>query len=376
MNVAKTIQKVLNDEKFMNNILLESRSLDEVYTKLGYLLSYHISTRSKKVPDQKVTSPDYLTQEQEWQKLSPQKLKANIIDNGYVTHSFNGYNLKRVKKYGLGDPRIYDDKLGEELNFLCSVLGEGEYTANQGGGKSEVYYSAPGAKTFHYACGYSPERLWLGPLKQDRNNALPIKVGESKIEYALRVLEKKVSDLGDTINNETKEEVLEKGAKVIEKLCSQKPVVALIPITSKKHKLTAYHSSTRRQHETEPMLIDLLKKGTGQFSPEHLQTFFTENTNLIEFNNLGNLVHNGRIKPSELQLFEVEDSFSLMQQKAKLMGMKKGEEVDYFTGNVYIPKQDNVEQKSKKEKQKFVSPLKRRIQNKSVDEPIEQGLEL
>ena len=331
MKVSKNIKKLLNNNEIVNNILLESRRIDDVYEQFGYILSYTIASRSKIAPTIKGRNPNDLLLEPTIAKLSDKQLKRNVIDNGFVTHSFNGYNLKKIKKYGLGSHKIIDKELKKDFDELCFVLGEGEYTNNQGGGTDEIYYTTPGAKTFHYACGYSPERLWLGPLKQNRENALPIKVGETKKDYALRVLKAKI-DLLD-VNDEEKKNILKTGKKVIDKLCAYKPVVALIPIKSKKYSLLAHHATTKLLLDKKQTLLDLLKKGTGTYSTENPVTMFTENTNNIEFNNLGNLVHTGNIPASELEFFEVEDVFSLIQQRAKLKGFEIGDEINYYTGN-------------------------------------------
>ena len=51
------MNQTLSDKKTMDNILMESRDIDEVYKKMGYLLSYHVSTRSSKAPTKTATSP-------------------------------------------------------------------------------------------------------------------------------------------------------------------------------------------------------------------------------------------------------------------------------------------------------------------------------
>lgn len=333
MNISKHIQKKLNDKKFMQDITNGCVNENQVYERLGYYLSYCIATRSASFPVNVTTYPypAAIATEAEYMKLPLKARQKNILQKGYVTHSFNGYSFDKVKKYGLGSSKIYDQKLSDDLTYLESIFGESKYYKNQGNTHSEIYYTAPGAKTFHYACGYSPERLWLGILQQERETALPIIIGETKSQYANRIIESKLNAL--TLPKEEEQKVLKAAKSVIEKLCTKKPVVALIPTNPKGCKLTCNHATTK--NKSNLTLPELLTKDTGTYSPTNPETFFTENTHLIEFNNMGNLVSTNPIPAKNLTFFEVEDGFTITQNLALANGLALGDELDFFTGKQY-----------------------------------------
>lgn len=351
MTIVASVRKYFDRDNHIDEILSTSRSMDEAYRKFGNVLKYFIATRDKKGP--KDANYQYglgYIQDLVVSALSQKRLQNNVLNNGYVTHSFNGYNLKMVKKYGLGSNKTYNPALANDLDVMCGVFGESRYTEDQGKGSDETYYTAPGAKSFHYACGYSPERLWCGPLAQDRGNALPVIVGESKVDYAKRVLASKAERLRTSISAEDIEVGLRAGNSVIEKLCSKKPVIAFIPIKSKHYTLNACHSSTRHyQGGNYPKLLDTIKAGTGSYREDNPLSFFTEDTHSIEQNNLGNLVHTGIIPAKDLEFIEVEDGFSLMQRRAMLKGIKPGEKIDFFSGERYIEKETKIEPVSKEQ---------------------------
>lgn len=351
MTIISSMQKFFNRDNNIDEILSTCRNIDDAYQKFGNVIKYFIATRDKSGP--KDINHQYgsgYTQDPVVSAISLKKLQDNILKNGYVTHSFNGYNFKMVKKYGLGSNKTYDPALENDLDVMCGVFGESKYAEDQGNSSDETYYTAPGAKSFHYACGYSPERLWCGPLAQDRNNALPVIVGENKVDYAKRVLASKAEKLGGSISPEDLEIGLRAGNSVIDKLCSQKPVIAFIPIRSKRYTLSACHSSTLQYQGGEyPTLLDTIESGTGSYRKDCPLSFFTEDTHNIEQNNLGNLVHSGIIPAKDLEFLEVEDGFSLMQRRAMLKGIKPGEKIDFFSGERYIEKETKIEPVSKEE---------------------------
>ena len=88
------------------------------------------------------------------------------------------------------------------------------------------------------------------------------------------------------------------------------------------------------------------------YNPDMPVSFFTHNTVIIEHNNMGNLVNTSHIPAQDLTFFEVEDSFTMMQQIAKSKGMQNGEMFDFFTGEKC---EKSIEQVSQDEIQKVIN---------------------
>ena len=181
--LAKTLNKIFTDKTFMEDMAKNCSSLHHMQYDMGQILTYYISTR-----DTKTYSYEELCA-LAYQRPEPKNIKRkesveealvrNIIDEGFVTHSFNGFNLERIKKNGLGSNKNYDSVLEAELAKLEKDLGISEYVEKQTNSVSEIYYTSPGANSIYYAMQQSPERLFHGPLNQGKN-PLPVLVGEKK----------------------------------------------------------------------------------------------------------------------------------------------------------------------------------------------------
>lgn len=336
MNIAKFINKKLKDKNFINNLLMNCESNEAIYMQLGYFLSYTIATRSKETPEHMLMgyncNNQYIYNENVTKKLSMQNLNDNIFKKGFLTHSFNGYFYDRVKKYGLGSDKLLDKELQTDFEYAEKFLGQSRFHNFQTNSINETYLTSPGVKTFYYGCEYSPERLWLGLLYQDRNNAEPVIIGETKEEYAKRVISKKIERMDDSISEEDKEELTKCCNRIIHKLCSHNPVVAMIPIHKIKNILIS-HASAQNGSTT---LSEKFEE--ERFAKNNPVYYFSQNTDGAETNNFGNITTLEQIPSKFLQFFEVEDTFTLMQRKAILQGRKVGDKIDFFTGQNYVEK--------------------------------------
>ena len=263
--IAKGMHKFLNSEH-MQEVYKNSSTPDDVYKCLGNALSFLIATRESKInytPKAETLAESFENtkgellfsgklddeQKQLYDKLSKinkNELSKNILDKGFVTHSFNGYNLESVLKSGLGGKSNFDDKIEKAFDLLEGALGKSRFYSEQKNSSDEIYYTAPGAKTFNYACSFSPERLYLGILSQEKGEALPIVLGETKAEYMTRVLDSKLEKLG--LNDEQLISLKNAGNFLVKSFCTNPPQVALIPINSKHYDLDAHSSSANYDH--------------------------------------------------------------------------------------------------------------------------------
>lgn len=328
--LAKTLNKIFTDKAFMEDMSKNCRSVSEMQSVMGQILTYYISTRDTK------TYPYEELRGLAYQNMEPKNIKRkesvqealvrNIIDEGVVTHSFNGFNLARIKKNGLGSDKNYDSVLGAELAKLEKDLGISEYVGQQTNGVSEIYYTSPGANSIYYAMQQSPERLFHGPLNQGKN-PLPVLVGEKKEDYYLRVA---IDKINRNYRLEEQQPIIDNARKVITKLCSQRPQIALIPITSKKYTLNASLAVEGRGQKTLREYLD--HQAGGDMVWWATITFFSDCLGGIHPSNCSDLVSTGvKVPASELEFVSVPDSFEMLQIMARQKGLQPGEKFDLYS---------------------------------------------
>ena len=172
----------------------------------------------------------------------------------------------------------------------------------------------------------SPERLFHGPLNQGKN-PLPVIVGEKKEDYYLRVV---IDKINRNYRLEEQQPIVENAKKVITKLCSHRPQIALIPITSKKYTLNA---SLAIEGRAQKSLRDYLEsQADGDMFYWATSTFFADCLGGIHPSNCSNLVSTGvKVPASELEFVSIPDSFEMLQIKAMQKGLQVGEKFDLYS---------------------------------------------
>ena len=360
--LAKTLNKIFTDKTFMEDMSKNCNTINEMQNIMGQILTYYISTRDTKTYS--FTELESITR----QKPEPKNIKRkesvqetlvrNIIDEGVVTHSFNGFNLTKIKRNGLGSEKNYDSVLAEELEKLEKDLGTSEYKEKQSNGPSEIYYTSPGTTSIYYAMQQSPERLFHGPLNQGEN-PLPVLVGEKKEDYYLRVA---IDKINKNYRLEEQQPIIDNARKVITKLCSQRPQIALIPITSKKFTLNASLDKVDKNIEPKTLREYLDFQANGDMAWWATTTFFADSRNGIHPSNCSNLVSTGvKVPASELEFVSIPDSFEMLQIMVRQKGLQPGEKFDLYS-------LEKVEEKEIEEQQPIV-------QETIVQEPVVENVE-
>ncbi len=322
---------------------------------MGRILTYYISTRDTK-PHSYQELGDLV-----YQSLEPKNVKRkesfsdalvrNIIDEGVVTHSFNGFHLAQIRKNGLGCDKNYDSVLGAELDKLEKDLGSSQYLQQQTKDASEIYYTSPGANSIYYAMQQSPERLFHGPLNQG-SDPLPVLVGERKEDYYLRVA---IDKINKNYRLEEQQPIIDNARKVITKLCSQRPQIALIPITSKRYTLNA--NLAVMHGETKSLRDYLEEQAGGDMLSWAISVFFADCLGGNHPSNCANLVSTGvRIPANELGFVSVPDRFEMLQIMAKQKGLKPGEKFHLYTMEKIEEKTTTIQQETSQ--QHIVKPVK------------------
>lgn len=366
--LAKTLNKIFTDKTFIEDMSKNCSSVNQMQSVMGRILTYYIATR-----DTKIYSYEELCH-LSYQEVEPKNIKRkesvqealvrNIINDGVVTHSFNGFNLSKIKKNGLGNDKNYDNVLGTEFAKLEKDLGISEYVKQQTNGESEIYYTSPGANSIYYAMQQSPERLFHGPLNQG-SNPLPVLVGEKKEDYYLRVVIDKVNK---NYRLEEQHSIIDNARKVITKLCSQRPQIALIPITSKKYTLNASLAVEGREQKSLKEYLEYQADGDMEFWATN--TFFSDCLGGIHPSNCSNLVSTGvKVPASELEFVSVPDSFEMLQIMAKQKGLQPGEKFDLYS-------LEKVEEKESEAKQSIYQTNEVKKVNVANEEILQKNLRI
>lgn len=210
----------------------------------------------------------------------------------------------------------------------------------------------------------SPERLFHGPLNQGKN-PLPVLVGERKEDYYLRVA---IDKINRNYRLEDQQPIIDNAKKVIAKLCSQRPQMALIPITSKKYSLNA--NLAVMHGESKPLKEYLNLQSDGDMTSWATTTFFADCLGGNHPSNCSNLVSTGvKVPASELKFVSIPDSFELLQIMAKQKGLQPGEKFDLYS-------LEKVEEKELEPQQPSVEPaVVEKVNeielNKAIEEPTQ-----
>lgn len=226
-----------------NNLFMDNNySYKKIYEKMGEVLEYYILTRDTNI------SYSYEELSSKLKQLDFDKYKDNVINNGFVTFSFNGNKKHFIDKYGLDYTSKLNDEERTELNNrredlreLENLLGESGYLkdVSNSNNKEFIFVCSPGAKTFYYACRNAPERLYEGPLRDYLGETafkdMPMIVGETKANYIMRVLESAIDDKCEIEESFDKKHAKEVAEKVVKEYCISSPAIAMIDISKIKN---------------------------------------------------------------------------------------------------------------------------------------------
>ena len=309
-----TFQNLVQNENFILQLLeISANDIDVFCAMLGYIYTRFIVTREIRAD----------LQLEELLKDIPyvENYKERVIENGVFTHSCNGSMIDAIKQNGLGSKQNKNEQLWAALEFLEQKLGTtGNYTKYQTNRVDEVYFSAPGATTFGYACHFAPERLFLGILEQTPENNIKVIMGETKKDYYRRVLYSKF----DILEDETKKNI----EIVLDGFFSKPNYVVSFPISSIINSPNIYFEKVDEEHR-----ISLKEFIDNNCAYQDYTNFFTtsvgSNSNP---NNMDNFVMiDTVIPPEQLGIIAVPDYFDLIEYIAKNKNILPGEEFDYFT---------------------------------------------
>lgn len=354
MNVSDALNELFGNKKFMQSIIIESNyNIELIKDALANVIKYYITTRDESIDyEYKEIKAKYsnkiipIFKDDNSQEMT--KEGKNAIQNGFLTHSFNGYKKERIQKYGLNymeqvtseerkeilEARQLLEKLEDYIGKSIYVKNEEEKASDSSIHDKIVYLTSPGGKTILYGQNYSPERLYEGPLKQFLGFEEEIIVGETKEDYMFRLAKRKIETL---VSAKEQKKALEVAKKVINYYCSKNPCFALIDMTN----IQDVHMCDLIYDENEAITLKEMIKKQGFRT---VDDFYTKDIrhNGVENCNLANLVVLSKDIPKEaVSIVEMMDVFEIKQQVARALGAKIGQTIDY--NDCYVKGVSNIE---------------------------------
>ena len=315
------IQVLINNKEFMKKLLdYSGNDIDNMCICLGDIMIYYALSNDSKSD---YTIEELLSKRAEIGLFSIDEIK----EKGFFTHSCNGNIIEMIRKNGLGSDLNFNEELYSSVSRLEQKLNTtGTYTKQQSGKKDEVYFTSAGATSFGYACNFAPERLFLGILRQEYDNSIPIRVGESKKDYYRKVIYQK---FGENLTDDIMKDI----ETVIDGYFSDSNYIVSFPVDEVISSDNIYFEFVGENKRIN--LEDHIQANSGYID------FFTSrigsNSNSNDMDNL--VMINTVVPPEKLRFLRVPDRFDLIQLIALNKGLQQGEKIDYFTF-------DRVEEKS------------------------------
>lgn len=342
LNIEEILSKVMNDRNLLEStfeskesqILFSKTFRVAIIEKLAIILNYYLISDDKTTD---YTFNDILGKYQDLiASIDENKLKQ-IIESSYFTHSFNGSERKYVERYGFD----YISKLNAEelkelnemrkrLDYLSKRYGENYYIEESRflrwkrnidePSSEEFFFCTPGRDSIQYALEQSPERLFNGIL---RKNKEPMIVGETKKNYLIRCLKKKVNPEDYAIVEQ-----------VINDYCSDSPYIALLDYENMKNIPTSVtvfdknssHSVGEIVERLEPMEVSdyfptRAQRPSMEFLKKHGSSYLSNMVTLVEF-----------VPKVDYPLIKMPDIYEIMQMYSRKKGLQVGQVFDCETG--------------------------------------------
>lgn len=339
--IEEIISKVMNDKIFLESAFEGGKNYfpkdfrTAIKHKLAIVLDYYLITGDTQTD---YTFDDILEKFQVVLKNTNEVEFRKIIENGYLTHSFNGSSKEYIQKYGFD----YMSKLNEQelneinqkrerLDYLSKKYGENYYIREareirerkniEEPTGEEFFYCTPGIDSIQYALEQSPERLYNGILKDSRESMI---VGETKKNYLIRCLRKKV-ELEDY-------SIME---QMVNDYCTFPPYIALLQYEKMKNVPTSVtvfdnnssHSLSEIVEKLDPkQIVDYfpigIKRPSMEFLKKHGSFYLSNMVTLVEL-----------MPETEYPIIKMPDMYEIMQMYARTKGLQVGQVFDCKTGD-------------------------------------------
>lgn len=311
---VESLQAAFNSEELIQNVLGYVNNPKKMDEEFGTLFSYYLCTRDKK--------QDYSYDEIEYKLRLMRSASKQMIDQRYYFQAFNGFYEETFQKNGLDDISDLNTEIKKSMEILENEVGKTQY--DEGGlsqGKWRSYLTGDPETAIKYALLYSPERLWSGPLGTnivEKLNQMPIKIGEAKKDYMMKILSNRIAEK----NNEQKKRILKAGNVVCEAYGTKRPRIAIIP------------ESEIKDCKVECKINDVHDITLGELAEES-NIWWTQYLMAgQEFQGGFGVAVLDKIMPNQFVTITVPDYYELIQIYAIQRGAGLGDLINSLTGEI------------------------------------------
>ena len=351
----EALQKAFDDEDFVMRIIQGMGSIDEVSMKWNFatVFSYYFASEDLN---------HFYTLNEINEKMKKMTREGLDIDQRYYFQAYNGCCEKTYNKNGLDDVSGLSPKVKEAMEILESELGKTEMIL--AGEESEIrrtFVTTDFRMLMRYALDYSPERLWKGPLKQD--SPLPIRIGESKSDYMMRIIEGKL----DGKTEKERKKIMRAGKIIADAYCTKRPRIAIIPENEIKDFKADCDNNLPKPNKKKPetTLYELAEQDNAKW------TFNFHSGN--GFRSEGGVVLYDKVTPDKFVTMSIPDTYELLQTYAVQRGANFGDMIDPTFGRIIERAQQKslAVQKPQNVFSRFLSKLKLVKTHSEVETPSE-----
>ena len=340
VKLSKVINSVFNSKTFLTDLAnLCDNNYNAIIFALGDILEYYITSRDERfltVEELNVAigvfkyvgnNRNYEIKNVYKNETPDQAIKRNVISDGFMSKSTNAAFLKKIKKYGLGSEKSIDDKMNNAMDFLESIFGKSDYKKEEFL-HNQFCMTTPGVNSFYHASSSCPKRFFIGILGQKYNQVMPIKCGETKIQYCTRIFDIKIND--KQLEPSLKKRAYHAFEFLIKLFCKDRPKILLIPIYSDVYDMKV---TKKRNDDYDLMPIkDWIILSQESSNP---MEFFSRDIGNANGEH-GNIIAYETIIPyNELCIIDGFDRFEIMQAIARNKGYAPGTLIDYTTGEEF-----------------------------------------
>jgi len=249
-------------------------------------------------------------------------------DVPFLATGQSGYFHEQIMNNGLGSCKLNPQDI-EDAKYISSCFGKNtRYSANN---IPITYTTLLGTTEFNYGTQTFPAGIFEDVFQCSPMHDFPIQpiVGESEQDFFLRLLEYQI-DSSETFNIMNKQEVLNRGKRLIKNFCAHKNKIYLIKLSD--------------IQDIKASFGDVVGLRDGNASFEEAQQIIHD---LLPFNELlssnyisPNMIYNdsnmksefgialyGIISYEKVQYIEVESKFEMVQRRAIELGYSIGDTI-------------------------------------------------
>lgn len=249
-----------------------------------------------------------------------------LQDDPYLATGQSGYFHEQIMSNGLGSFKLNSQDI-EDAKYISNCFGK--VTMYSENNIQITYTTLLGTTEFNYGTQTFPAGIFEDVFQCSPIHEFPIQpiVGESEQDFYLRLLEHQI-DSSEEFNTINKQEVVNRGKRLIHNFCAHKNKIYLIKISNLQDIKASFGD------------IEGLRDGTASFeeSQQKIQELPSFSQLLSSFNISSDMIYNdpnmqsefgialyGLIPYEKIQFIEVERKYEMMQRRAIELGYSIGD---------------------------------------------------